>query len=495
MALCRAAKLLNLLVPDFKIHNSRTCLIAVLTSLKSKDKIQREPDDIASINRLNDYAARVISPCVADESEHVQDEEYEQVAQHSRAIAPLGLEVLQVLSEEFSAKFSEDTICTVLSFTDLTDPWTTQEAFDLANAVIAEQVLRYRDRAVLNEDILKGYLRPLFSKARPKTVTASGRKAAFPEEDDPHRGLTDETKDVKPWKYADHRAITVFEWVVSTATPDHMSKQWPLFIPVLLTLLDDGATRVRSRGLIILDAFLLKFPDNILRDTGLASVFEDAVFPTLHFLPTITPEEESTQLLGQAYTALLTLAGKLDVSPSAGKVASSTPRAKLLDKMLREGVFSAYFHAKEHIRIVEVLLVHTARILGVMRVEGVKHLKDLIPMYSEIMTNPFAALAPPTLSAAISCLQATIANCWPRLTTPTYQSEVIKMLVMCYLTVHDDKDKLDSEQFAAIEAALVQTASMLTIATKSCGGSEGQVLGERIAPLITKEPLLANLFT
>lgn len=163
-----------------------------------------------------------------------------------------------------------------------------------------------------------------------------------------------------------------------------MSKQWPLFIPVLLTLLDDGATRVRSRGLSILDAFLLKFPDNILRDTGLASVFEDAVFPTLHFLPSITPEEESTQLLGRAYTALLTLAGKLDVSPSAGKVASSTPRAKLLDKMLREGVFSAYFHAKEHIRIVEVLLVYTARILGVMGVQGVKHLK-----VSSFLLKPF----------------------------------------------------------------------------------------------------------
>lgn len=157
--------------------------------------------------------------------------------------------------------------------------------------------------------------------------------------------------------------------------PDFMSKQWPLFIPVLLTLLDDGATRVRCLGLVVLDAFLEKFPDNILRDTGLASVFEDAVFPTLHFLPSITPEEESVQLLGQAYTALLALARKLDASAAAGKVASSTPRAKILDKLLREGVFSAYFHAKEHIRIVEVLLVYTAKILEDMGIHSVKHLK------------------------------------------------------------------------------------------------------------------------
>lgn len=118
-------------------------------------------------------------------------------------------------------------------------------------------------------------------------------------------------------------------------------------------------------------------------------------------------------------------------------------------------------------------------------------------MLSEIMTNPFAALAPSTLSAAISCLQATIKNCWPRLSTPAYQSEIIKMLVVCYLTVHDDKDKLGTERFAAIEAALIQTASMLTIAAKSCGGSEkqDQDISEKVAPLIAKEPLLAKLFT
>lgn len=118
-------------------------------------------------------------------------------------------------------------------------------------------------------------------------------------------------------------------------------------------------------------------------------------------------------------------------------------------------------------------------------------------MHSEIMTNPFAALSSSQLSAAISCLQATIKTCWPRLSTPAYQSEIIKMLVVCYLTVHDDKDKLGTKQFAAIEAELIKTASMLTVAAKSCGGSErqDQDIGEKVAPLIAREPLLAKLFT
>lgn len=113
----------------------------------------------------------------------------------------------------------------------------------------------------------------------------------------------------------------------------------------------------------------------MLSNTGLASVFEDAVFPTLHFLPSITPEEESIQLLEPAYSALLTLARKADTRAEADSESGRTPRAKGLDKLLREGTFSSYFHTKEHVRIVRVLFAQTAEIVRAMGIQAVKHLK------------------------------------------------------------------------------------------------------------------------
>ncbi|KAJ0113995.1 hypothetical protein J7T55_010239 [Diaporthe amygdali] len=482
------------LTADDEWRSLSACIVAVLACLKHKPSTPQQPDDSASVQNLCDYVGRIISPCPnADADDDVP--EYEQVAQRSREIAIYGLSILQILNAEHSAKFSLDTLLTVISFTNptLTDPWTTQEACGVAQSLLSEQLLHHFNQPVLLETILKDYLRPAFSKSRPKAVTASGRKSEFPEEDDPHRGLSDDTKEVKPWKYADHRAITVFHWVVLTTGPDFISKQWPLFIPVLLALLDDGTTRVRKHGLLILDAFLARFPANILRDTGLTSVFEDAVFPTLHFLPSITPEEESIILLEAAYTALLSLASKTDTRAGKSEPYGGSPKAKLLDKMLRDGVFSAYFHVKDHVRIVEVLLMQTAKIVDEMRIHSVKHLKDLIPMHTEVMTNPFAALAPSTLSAAIEGLQALIANCWPRLSTPAYQDELIKALVVCYLTVHDEQDQLGT-RFAAIDADLVKTASMLTVATRGAGGEAVDDLGDKAAMLIAKEPLLAELF-
>ncbi len=131
-------------------------------------------------------------------------------------------------------------------------------------------------------------------------------------------------------------------------------------------MLDDSDTYVRCQGLTTLHAFLQSIPVKTLQSTGLASLFEDAVFPTLLFLPSVTPENESIQLLGPAYMALLAL---------AERQASTSDREKLLDKLLREGVFAAYFHSGEHVRIVEVLAQHTISIIGAMGIQSVKHLK------------------------------------------------------------------------------------------------------------------------
>jgi hypothetical protein len=142
-----------------------------------------------------------------------------------------------------------------------------------------------------------------------------------------------------------------------------------MFTPVLLTLLDDSATRVKSRGLRIATKFLEKIPSSTLRDTGIGSVFEQAIFPTLLYLPSITPEAESLQLLDPAFDALFVLGQKLPT----GK--DSKEKNKLLDKVLREGIFVAYFHAREHVRIVEVLVRQAGTTAKELGFHSVKHLK------------------------------------------------------------------------------------------------------------------------
>lgn len=149
-------------------------------------------------------------------------------------MAVYGLEILNICNDDYSAMFSDETILTLISFMDIGSqerlqnaphyhlapqsyPWATLEARDLASQVLAKQLSQYfTTETLVVKTILQDYLRPLFSKARPSAITASGRKAEFRDEEDTHRGLRDEIE-AKPWKYADHRAIAVFRWVVHEA--------------------------------------------------------------------------------------------------------------------------------------------------------------------------------------------------------------------------------------------------------------------------------------
>lgn len=215
--------------------------MAVLAFLKHARSTPQQPEHAASAQQLCEHVGRIISPCPyaeaaqvpgtvdnlpCDAFEYVPHQttddhypDYEQVAHRSRDLAPYGLGILRILYNDYSINFDVDTLLTVISFTapGVTDPWTTQETCDVARDLLSQQLLHKLNQSDLIETVLKEYLRPAFSKSRPKAVTASGRKAEFPQEDDPHCGLADDTKEVKPWKYEDHRAIAVFHWVVLTA--------------------------------------------------------------------------------------------------------------------------------------------------------------------------------------------------------------------------------------------------------------------------------------
>lgn len=121
----------------------------------------------------------------------------------------------------------------------------------------------------------------------------------------------------------------------------------------------------------MLSAFLPKFPPKLLAQTGLGPVFEDAILPTVLFLPSITPVEESLQLLPPAYMALEAL-GEIRFSDEEKE---KKEKMKFLDRVIRKGILLGYYHASVHHSIVEVLLQHLSILVFKMGIHSVKHLK------------------------------------------------------------------------------------------------------------------------
>ena len=149
-----------------------------------------------------------------------------------------------------------------------------------------------------------------------------------------------------------------------------MQANWPLIIPPLLALIDDSSLKYKIIGCNSLLSLLRKCPTDLLERTGLGDVFENAVMPCLSYLPSLTEESDSLRILGAAYPVLIHLA--LVRFPDERKHAA---RVKALDRVLRNGIMNGYTHAGDHVKIAELLIHQTTRLVNEMNIEFVRHLK------------------------------------------------------------------------------------------------------------------------
>ena len=102
------------------------------------------------------------------------DDSYDRVAKRSRSVADFGLAALQILARITLSALDDQALLTLIAFTDGTEAWTTSQT-----AVVAREVLTCEmddrgtegTRAFIVKTVLEEYIRPLFSKARPATVT------------------------------------------------------------------------------------------------------------------------------------------------------------------------------------------------------------------------------------------------------------------------------------------------------------------------------------
>lgn len=137
--------------------------------------------------------------------------------------ADLGLAALDQLTKLLPggpSKLLASTHLRLTAFTDPADPWTSStKSAELSRALLqpldAPERREQRTRLIA-EDILTGFLRPLFSRSRPTAVTASGRKAEFVETSR-YDSVASESPETKPWKYARRYAVTAFAWAVQHA--------------------------------------------------------------------------------------------------------------------------------------------------------------------------------------------------------------------------------------------------------------------------------------
>ncbi|PTB39786.1 hypothetical protein M441DRAFT_458883 [Trichoderma asperellum CBS 433.97] len=429
----------------------------------------------------------------------VKDSDY---ATHS-LVAEAGLALLVIISL-FCASPSEPfllddaVLISVVTYTDEDDAWTTKESSHLAARLLKANLADDRLDTFITQRLIQDTLRPLFSKSSTR-LTASGRPSQLAQQPASTQART--SLDSVSQEREKLQAASSFKWAVMSCSQATMGRHWPLFLPILLSLAEDHNTAVRIKGLQILGLFLDTCPANVILSAGVDNVIQDAVFPTLLFLPSTTPESESIELLYPAYRVLLRIA---QLDPDS----KSLRRRRFLDKLLRDGVFVGHFHASEYPRIVEVLMKITKDIVSCLGFFSAKHLQvnnrrldrislcyvlitfgqNLLRLFASTLSDPFVMGYPPLVYSTTEALNATLVNCWPRFSSPGYIDQVIHTISLCWLNLKSSQ--LPAEDVDQISAHLTRTSTIL----HSLWSREGSGPIEGLTAAVQKEPRLAELF-
>lgn len=239
-------------------------------------------------------------------------------------------------------------------------------------------------------------------------------------------------------------------------------------VPPILSLIDDENISFKTRGCELLSKLLIPLREgksDILRRTNLSSVFEDAITPCLLSLPTITPEDESLQLLGAAYPALLSVlktryaqdnphpSVRTSTTKSQSHEDDHTAYLRSVTQILRISIIPSFHHISSNTptasssipsfpypRLSTFLLEELTIILDELRIHTTKYLQDIIPLLHSTLTNPFGTAYLPLLLAATSATRSVILNAHPRIWR--WRGELLSGMCHCWLHVLDEEKQI-----------------------------------------------------
>lgn len=338
-------------------------------------------------------------------------------------------------------------------------------------------------------DLLSQIIKPLFSKEQHGKLTSTGRK-----------NLMDQKLPAALERFsADHifdndkRPLWKNGWIASLLryilysyndiTNDATRRKtldthFHLLVPPILHQIDDVDFTYKVSGcecLRILCDNLRDIQSDILKRSGLADVFSEALKNNFSYLPSLTPEDESLMLYQALYPAFRSLVGarflgfKMSTTTKSTKGlitdldnTANSPPAELTEAEARQR--QSYFvlilrhqllYSLAHfsvgngggdttcISLSTFLISQFCWIFSDMGISAVTHLQTILPLLRNILSDPFGTSSPEMLLESVKALIALIQVTWPRI-QERWWSECLRGIVACWLNVSDDeKDMKD----------------------------------------------------
>ncbi|CCD53812.1 hypothetical protein BofuT4_P133660.1 [Botrytis cinerea T4] len=503
-------------------------LVILASCLKENSNISKKADDDIWHGKLEAYLSEKLLPdgkiFSLDKFDEDQPDKVHKIKQCKEKynLCILSIENLLSISPKTLQPPKNSTLLSLIPFTNTSYAWTTPQSQTTAITILDKYASYAKSPEFLVNNLLRSFIRLIFSEAAtPESVTASSRKA-FPSSAPPrHFDILESSPSKQPWRSNIPYTIPVLQWIVDIVPPDLLRAQaWPLLTTPILILLDSPSNSIRTHALRILPMLFSKMGDKLLQQTGLGDVFENTLHPVLLFLPSTTPVEETLKLLPETYKALSALCNAIwpskgDEEASTGVTTitinkaskhNTTPskspaqlRLAFLDRIVRHAILPAYLHCQEIPSVVEILVVQIGIIIPEMKISGVKHLKDILPILVNILSNPFFPDTSPSLVInTLKTLREVILVFWPRISIDEHRLVIISALTLlnCHICSRvDEKSEEQERARSEILDHLLETGKVFTAVVQQAGDEkERQSFEQELTKIIETDETLARVF-
>lgn len=128
-----------------------------------------------------------------------------------------------------------------------------------------------------------------------------------------------------------------------------------------------------------------------------------------------------------------------------------------------------------------------------------KHLKDILPILTQVLTDPFGTSRPDGLEEGVKCLQSVVLNGWPRLGLREggHAMEVVRMLVVCWRIVRDAQEEREIKEekgriLKEVKEEITIVGRLLVKAIEAV--DSGVDVREELKPLFVVDPSVGDVF-
>ncbi|KAB8297725.1 hypothetical protein EYC80_001527 [Monilinia laxa] len=502
--------------------------ILILASCLKESNRLKGTDDDEWREKLEDYLSSQILPDGKTFSLDENDDEEKPGKAHKikqykgkYALCILSISYLFEIYSKSPSQPKNSTLLSLLPFANITNPWTTPQSQQIATMILEKHSLYIQSSEFLVTYLLQSFIRPIFSKTpAPKSVTASSRKAAPSSTPSRHFDIRESSPSRQPWRSNIPYTIPVLKCIIESISSEILRTQaFPLLIPPLLTLLDSPSNSIRFHTLQLLPSLFFKMGDKLLLQTGLGDVFEDAIHPILLFLPSLTPVKDTLKLLPVGYKALYALCdarwpekkeGEADTrltclinKPSKPTTNPSKSPAQLrlafLDRIIRRAILPAYLHCQEIPSVIEILISQIGIITPKVGIWGVRHLKDILPIISNILINPFLPdTSPDLVLKTLKTLREVILVLWPRIGVERHRLSILQALVVSFGNIRLEAGENSEQRKSAHEDVLKELQETGKVFVVAVRGTEDEdvkrTFEEELSKIIETDEELVSIF-